>query len=181
MNKNSYQLIILDRDGVINDDSPNYIKSPNEWHAIPGSLEAIAKLNRAHKKVAIATNQSGIARGFYDENMLEQIHQKMHDQLAIVNGHIDMIAYCPHHPNDNCLCRKPKPGLLLQISKAFNIPLTQAIMIGDSLKDCQAAQQAGCDFALVKTSNGQETLKSIQKDTISIYMDLAEVVASLIP
>ena len=126
-----YSLVILDRDGVINYDSADYIKSPDEWHAIEGSLEAIAQLNRANIKVAVATNQSGIARELFDETMLEKIHQKMLRELANVNGYIDTIVFCPHHPTDNCLCRKPKPGLLQKASSLLNIPLNRAIMIGD--------------------------------------------------
>src|SRR5579872_7467773 len=115
------KLVILDRDGVINSDSTEYIKSPEEWHAIPGSLDDIARLNKAHIKVAVATNQSGIARGLYDLNMLEKIHAKMILELKKTGGFFDAIFFCPHHPDEHCECRKPKPGLLLQISQYLNI------------------------------------------------------------
>lgn len=178
--KMKYSLVILDRDGVINYDSADYIKSPEEWHAIEGSLEAIAQLNRANIKVAVATNQSGIARGFFDEMMLEKIHQKMLNELASVGGYIDTIVICPHHPTDNCLCRKPRPGLLQKASNLLDIPLTQAIMIGDSFKDFQATQQAGCDFALVKTGNGMTTLEKISTTDVLVYADLLIAVKDLL-
>lgn len=143
------KLIILDRDGVINFDSPDYIKSPEEWHAIPGSLEAIAILNKAGFKVAVATNQSGVGRGYYDLVMLERIHRKMHAELEKVGGHLDALFFCPHHPDANCTCRKPKPGLLIQISEYLGIPLNQAIMIGDSPRDIEAAKAAGAKSILI--------------------------------
>lgn len=133
------KLIILDRDGVINFDSPDYIKSPEEWHPIPGSLEAIAQLNHAGFKVAVASNQSGVGRGYYDLAMLEKIHAKMNQALLAVGAHLDAIFFCPHLPDDNCDCRKPKSGLLIKISEFLNIELTNAVMIGDSQRDLEAA------------------------------------------
>ncbi len=133
------KLIILDRDGVINYDSPDYIKSPNEWIPIPRSLEAIAKLNKAGFRVAVATNQSGIGRGYYTEETLTAIHQKMQDLLAKKKGHIDAIFYCPHLPTDNCECRKPKPGLLHKIAEHFQCSLEKIPFIGDSKCDVEAA------------------------------------------
>lgn len=143
------KLIILDRDGVINYDSADYIKSPEEWQAVPGSLEAIAKLNKAGFKVAIATNQSGVGRGYYDLNTLEEIHKKMLDQMAKVDAHIDALFYCPHKPEDKCDCRKPKPGLLLKIADYLKIDLKDAVMIGDNTRDIEAAEAAGADSILV--------------------------------
>ena len=143
------KLVILDRDGVINVDSPEYIKSPDEWHAIPGSLEAIARLNKAGFKVAIATNQSGVGRGYYDLAMLEKINQKMLDEMKKVGAHIDALFYCPHKPEDNCDCRKPKPGLLLKIAEYLKIDLKDAIMIGDSVRDIEAAQTAGAESIFI--------------------------------
>lgn len=167
-------LIILDRDGVINEDSTNYIKSPDEWLVIPGSLEAIAQLNKAGHTVAIATNQSGITRGLYSEQILAAIHQKMKTELAKVGGHIDAIFYCPHRPEDNCDCRKPKPGLLLQIAKKFHANLKEAVMVGDSLKDIQAAQSVGCPVLLVKTGNGASTFQQVTH--IPVFPNLAAAV-----
>jgi D-glycero-D-manno-heptose 1,7-bisphosphate phosphatase len=176
----NYQLVILDRDGVINHDSDQYIKFPEEWHPIAGSLHAIATLNQANIKVAIATNQSGIARGYYTDTDLQKIHEKMLNALKLCNGHIDHIAYCPHHPNDACSCRKPQPGLLLQISQALNIPLNRALMIGDSLKDYQVAQNAGCDFTLVRTGNGEQTVADMTHNTTPIYANLAEAITHIV-
>lgn len=143
------KLVILDRDGVINRDSPHYIKSPEEFQIISGSLKAIVKLNHAGIKVAIATNQSGIARSYYNHAMLAKIHQKMHDMLKHAGGYLDAIAYCPHHPDDQCDCRKPKAGMLLSISQQLTIPLDQAIMIGDSESDIQAGLKAGAQSILI--------------------------------
>jgi D-glycero-D-manno-heptose 1,7-bisphosphate phosphatase len=177
-------LIILDRDGVINFDSPDYIKSPEEWQPIPGSLEAIAKLNKAGFTVAVATNQSGVGRGFYTLATLELIHQKMHAALATLNGHIDMISSCMHHPDDHCECRKPKPGLMYEIARHFNIDLhqTQVLAIGDSLRDLTAAKTVGCQPILVLTGNGQKTLSALPADLakILIYNDLAHAVNAII-
>ncbi|MDX2165174.1 MAG: D-glycero-beta-D-manno-heptose 1,7-bisphosphate 7-phosphatase [Gammaproteobacteria bacterium] len=145
------KLIILDRDGVINIDSDNYIKSPEEWHAIPGSLEAIAKLNKAGFKVAIATNQSGVGRGYYTLEVLEKIHEKMFAQMAKVGAHVDVIFYCPHKPDDDCNCRKPKSGLILQILDSLKISPKEALMIGDSQRDVDAAHAAGAEGVLVDT------------------------------
>lgn len=177
-------LIILDRDGVINQDSPHFIKTPEEWIPIPGSLEAITQLNRAGFKVAIATNQSGIGRGLYSLKTLDEIHQKMQDTLATLGGHIDLICFCPHHPEKECECRKPKAGLMFQIAEHFNIHLSQnnTFAIGDSLRDLQASNAAGCHSILVLTGNGKHTLNSLPaelKDT-PIYPDLAHAVEALL-
>lgn len=150
--------IILDRDGVINHDSIDYIKSPDEWVAIPGSLEAIAHLNRAGYRVVIATNQSGIARGYYDLATLDEIHEKMMHELATVGGYIEGIFFCPHHPDEGCACRKPKPGLLFQIEEQLGVPLAETYFIGDSHVDMKAAKAAGCLPLLVLTGKGAWTL-----------------------
>lgn len=142
-------LIILDRDGVINYDSPEYIKSPAEWVPIPGSLQAIADLNRAGYQIAVATNQSGIARGLYDIATLAAIHARMCSELAALGGSIAKIAYCPHHPQDLCACRKPKPGLLLQIAEHFGCSLHNVPFIGDQLTDVAAAQHVDAQAILI--------------------------------
>lgn len=172
------KLIILDRDGVINEDSDQYIKSPNEWHAIPGSLEAIAKLNKAGCKVVVATNQSGIARKLFTADILLTIHKKMQNELAKIGGHIDDIFYCPHHPNDNCMCRKPNPKMLLDILNKYNISAKESLLIGDSLKDIQVAKNICCKVILVKTGKGNGTLMKYHNELINIpiFENLAEAV-----
>lgn len=152
-------LIILDRDGVINYDSLEYIKSPEEWEAIPGSLEAIAQLNRAGFYVIVVTNQSGIARGFYDLATLDEIHEKLTQELAAVGGHIEEIYFCPHHPDAHCQCRKPQPGLFQQIQKKYQVDFKDIYFIGDALTDVQVAQAVGCKPILVLTGKGQSTLE----------------------
>lgn len=157
------RLVILDRDGVININSQAYIKSATEWHPIPGSLAAIAQLKEAGLLVAIATNQSGIGRGYYTKEDLRQIHHKLATSLAKRNGSIDHIEFCPHAPEEDCECRKPKPAMLATIGKKFHIPPTETIFIGDSLKDIEAGQNYGCDTILVRTGYGMETERQLSK------------------
>lgn len=171
--------IILDRDGVINFDSADYIKSPEEWHPIPGSLEAIADLNKAGYKVFVATNQSGIGRGYFDLATLEAIHSKMQTELQKYGGEIQDIFYCPHLPTDDCQCRKPKPGLLLQIAQQYNIELSSVCFIGDSMKDLQAAKAAGCKGVLVRTGNGAATQADLGAQEVSVYSNLQEFAHNL--
>lgn len=150
------KLIILDRDGVINEDSEHYIRSAAQWTPLPGAIEAIARLSRAGWTLAVATNQSGIARGYFDEAALAAMHRKMLELVAAAGGAIAHIAYCPHGPDDRCSCRKPLPGLLDQIAAALDLDsLDDAWMVGDSLRDIQAGQAAGCRTALVRTGKGR--------------------------
>lgn len=151
------KLAILDRDGVINHDSDTFVKSPDEWIALPGSLEAIARLSHANWRVVIASNQSGIARGLFSMETLNAIHSKLRKELAHVGGNIDAIFICPHGPDDRCLCRKPKPGMFLDIAQRYDIDLQNVPAVGDSLRDLQAASEAGCSPWLVLTGNGQKT------------------------
>jgi len=169
--------IILDRDGVINYESSEYIKSPEEWRAIPGSLEAIATLNRAGYKVLIVTNQSGIARGYYDLATLSDIHEKLVRELAEVGGYIDEIFFCPHHPDEQCSCRKPRVGMLESITQKYPVKLSDTFFIGDSLVDLQAAQTAGCIPLLVLTGNGHKTITNNPELThISRFANLSAAV-----
>ena len=151
------KLIILDRDGVVNYDSDHFIKSPEEWKPIPGSLEAIARLNQAGFKVVLATNQSGVGRGLFDMAMLNTIHDKMHKALAQAGARIDALFFCPHAADSNCSCRKPKPGMFEEISERFNMSLAEVPCVGDSLRDLQAAAEAGGQPILVLTGKGEKT------------------------
>ncbi len=175
------RLIVLDRDGVINHDSDHFIKSPEEWRPIPGSIEAIARLNHAGYRVVIATNQSGIGRGLFDMAMLNSIHEKMHKALAQVGGRLDAIFFCPHTGDARCECRKPRPGMLLEIGKRFNTELAGVPCVGDSLRDLQAAEAAGAQAVLVLTGKGEKTLRDggFPKSTM-IYPDLAFTVSALL-
>jgi D-glycero-D-manno-heptose 1,7-bisphosphate phosphatase len=152
------KLVILDRDGVINVDSDAFIKSPDEWVAIPGSLEAIARLNQAGYRVAIASNQSGIGRGLFDMAALNAMHEKMNRAAAAVGGRIDAVFFCPHTQEDECECRKPKPGMLQQIVERFEIDPADTPMVGDSLRDLQAGAALGFELHLVLTGKGRKTL-----------------------
>lgn len=168
------KLIILDRDGVINEDSDVFIKSPEEWIPIPGSLEAIAQLNKAGFTVAVASNQSGLARGLFNQATLEVMHEKFKKLLAEKGGEVATIKYCPHAPDDGCDCRKPKPGLLHQIAKELNADLKMVPVIGDSLRDLQAAEAVSAQPVLVLTGKGEAAFAagSLSEGT-QIYPDLA--------
>jgi len=171
------KIIILDRDGVINYDSREYIKSPDEWHAIPGSLDAIAKLNKVGYKVIVATNQSGIARKLYDLKTLHQIHEKMLRELKQHHGHIEEIFFCPHHPVDNCICRKPKPGMLHQIQQKYGVRFQDTFFIGDTPSDIEAATAVGCKPLLVLTGDKQKLLDhAVDLMTVPHFENLAAAV-----
>lgn len=164
--------VLLDRDGVINDDSEDFIKSPEEWRPIDGSLEAIALLNQQGYDVVVVTNQSGLARGLFDEAMLTKIHEKMHRMLADKGGEIVAIYHCPHGPGSLCDCRKPKPGLLEQFALDKNVDLKSTYFIGDSLRDIQAAVAVGAIPLLVKTGKGQLTLVNNPNLNIPVFENL---------
>ena len=175
------KLIVLDRDGVINYDSDQFIKSPDEWRPVPGSLEAIARLNNAGYRVVVATNQSGIGRGLFDMGMLNTIHEKMHRALAHAGGRLDAVFFCPHTADSKCDCRKPKPGMLMEIGKRFNAELTGVPCIGDSLRDLEAAESVGAQPMLVLTGKGEKTLRdgNFPRSTV-IFPDLAFAVSALL-
>lgn len=157
-------LIILDRDGVINHDSDDYIKSPDEWRPIERSMQAIAKLTHHGYSIAVATNQSGIERGLFDINTLHAIHNKMMSTVAANGGHIDAIFFCPHTPNSGCDCRKPATGLFRDIASRFGKSLEGVPLVGDSLRDLQPGAEMGCNLWLVKTGKGMRTLSAAQTD-----------------
>jgi D-glycero-D-manno-heptose 1,7-bisphosphate phosphatase len=175
------KLIILDRDGVINYDSEHFIKSPDEWRPIPGSLEAIARLNHAGFRVVVATNQSGLSRGLFDMAGLISIHEKMHKALAQVGGRIDAVFYCPHAADSDCQCRKPKPGMLAEIGQRFGVDMTGVPCIGDSLRDLQAAEAIGAQPILLLSGKGEKTLRegNFPKNTV-IFPDLAFAATALL-
>ena len=176
------RLVVLDRDGVINHDSDAYIKSPAEWRPIDGSLEAIAALARHGFTVAVASNQSGIGRGLYDSAALAAIHRKMQDAVARAGGAIDRIVICPHLPEDACECRKPAPGLLRQLAGHYRVPLRGVPVIGDSLRDLEAALKVDARPILVLTGNGRRTQEALREREwrVETYMDLREAAAALV-
>ena len=152
------KLVLLDRDGVINKNNPDQIRNPDAWLPIEGSLEAITKLNQAGYKVVVITNQSGISLGLFTVDDLHAIHQKMHEALGKLGGHVDAVLYCPHSNADECSCRKPKPGMLHDIAKRLGVDLVNVPVVGDSLRDLQAAMAVGAQPVLVRTGKGQSTL-----------------------
>ncbi|WP_175413322.1 D-glycero-beta-D-manno-heptose 1,7-bisphosphate 7-phosphatase [Pseudomonas sp. 37 R 15] len=174
------KLLILDRDGVINYDSDAYIKSVAEWIPLPGSIEAIAQLSKAGWTVAIATNQSGIARGYYDIATLDAMHARLRRLVAEQGGEVGLVVYCPHGPDEGCACRKPKPGMLKTIAKHYKVPLAGIWFVGDSLGDLEAAKAVDSQPVLVKTGKGEKTqAKNLPVGTL-IFDDLAAVAAELI-
>lgn len=175
------KLVILDRDGVINHDSASYIKSPDEWKPIARSLDAIARLTQADYRVVVATNQSGVGRGLFDMATLNAIHDKMHRAVGQAGGRIDAVFYCPHPMEANCGCRKPKPGLLDDISRRFNTSLQDVPCIGDQLRDLQAAVAVGAQPILVLTGKGAKTQREggLPPNT-RVYADLADAVKPLV-
>ena len=174
------KLVILDRDGVINHDSDAYIRSPDEWRALPGSLEAIAKLTQAGYHVVVATNQSGIGRGLFEMATLNAIHDRMHRAVSQAGGRIDAVFYCPHAQEANCDCRKPKPGLLEEIGRRFNTGLKDVPAIGDALRDLQAAAAVSAQPILVLTGKGKKTQREggLPAGT-TVYADLAAAAESI--
>ena len=177
------KVIILDRDGVINHDSDAYIKSVEEWIPVAGSLEAIARLNHSGYTVVVASNQSGLARGYFTIETLMAIHKKMDEQLLKIGGKVNAIFYCPHGPDDACDCRKPKPGMLLEIGQRFNVPLKNVVFIGDSISDIEAASNASAKPMLVRTGKGikaEKTLLAEGNKSVPIFDDLAAAVSAIL-
>ena len=172
------KLIILDRDGVINEDSDVFVKSAAEWRPLPGAADAIARLNHGGYRAVVATNQSGIRRGLFDTATLNLMHEKMHRVLAQSGARIDAVFFCPHKNDDHCACRKPAPGMYLEIARRFQRDLAGVPAVGDSLRDLEAAAAVGCEPVLVKTGKGVKTLAAggLPTGTL-VFEDLAAVAA----
>lgn len=179
MNLNKFKVVLLDRDGVINEDSDEYIKAPEEWRAIPGSLEAIAHLKRSGVIVCVCSNQSGLARGMFDLATLNAIHMEMTMALAEYGEALDRIYYCPHHPDDNCQCRKPKPGMLQQVQQDFSVSPMDMMFIGDSYTDYEAAVAFGCAFLFVLTGKGEKHREKIPPH-VPVFNDLASAIRAIL-
>ena len=175
------KLVILDRDGVINQDSDQFIKNPDEWKPIPGSLEAIARLNHSGYRVVVASNQSGIGRGLFDMAALNAINDKMYRALGLFGGRIDALFYCPHSAESDCECRKPKAGMFLDIAQRFNVSLSGVPSVGDSQRDLQAASTAGAQPILVLTGKGKKTKAAGDlPEGTQVFADLAEAVRRIV-
>lgn len=174
----SVELVLLDRDGVINVDSEDYIKHPDDWHPIPGALEAIAELQK-HVRVAVCTNQSGVGRGLYDLDALTAIHETFQASLRGVGGEFIDIFFCPHHPDAGCSCRKPLPGLLYDAMKCLKVAAHATAFVGDSARDLDAAMSAHCLPVLVRTGNGVKTLAKYRTGPL-VYDDLAAFAKALL-
>lgn len=180
----SPKLVILDRDGTINQDRDDFVKSPEEWVPLPGALEAIARLNHAGWHVVIASNQSGLGRGLFDVASLNAMHDKMHKLLAAAGGRVDAIFFCPHTPEDECTCRKPSPGLFEQIAQRFGVSLKGVPTVGDSLRDLVAGSSAGCEPHLVLTGKSaglapDEARKGLPEG-VRVHADLAAFAEALL-
>jgi D-glycero-D-manno-heptose 1,7-bisphosphate phosphatase len=176
------KLVILDRDGTINYDSEQYIKSPAEWRPIPGSLEAIGRLTQAGYRIVVATNQSGIARGLFDTATLIAIHDTLQRAAAQAGGRVDAFFFCPHAADSTCECRKPKPGMLLEVARRFNVSLGDTYVVGDTLRDVQAAAAAGARPVLVLSGRGRKTLEEgMLPPGTAVFQDLAAFAEHLAP
>ena len=177
------KLVILDRDGVINEDSDAFVKSASEWRAIDGSIEAIARLRRAGYTVAIATNQSGIGRGLFDRNALYRMHAKLRRLVRRAGSDIGIIVYCPHAPGEGCDCRKPAPGLLRRIGRHYGVSLRGVPAVGDSMRDLEAARAVGAVPWLVRTGKGRDTERALGgvawRGDVRVADDLAAVAGLL--
>ncbi|MGB5490377.1 MAG: D-glycero-beta-D-manno-heptose 1,7-bisphosphate 7-phosphatase [Woeseiaceae bacterium] len=175
------RLVILDRDGVINRESSAFVKSPAEWLPLPGSIEAIAALSRAGFTVAVASNQSGLARGLFDRSALRAMHRKLRRLVESAGGRVDRIEVCPHGPDDDCSCRKPKPGLIYRLARHFEVDPADTTVIGDSLRDLQSAASAGARPILVRTGNGRETERALGDALAAtpVFDNLAAAAAAL--
>lgn len=173
-------LVMIDRDGVINEDSADFVKSIAEWRPIKGSLEAIASLHRAGRRVAVVTNQSGIGRGLYDEAALEAIHVHMRERIRAVGGELAGIYYCPHLPDDGCDCRKPRPGMFRALERELGIAVAGAPYIGDRLSDIEAADAVGARAMLVRTGTGAATEAALAGRNVPVFDDLAAAARSLL-
>ncbi len=176
----TFRYIILDRDGVINQDSDDFIKSPKEWRPINGSLEAIVLLNQHGYRVVVVTNQSGIARGLFTQETLQAIHHKMLVAVSDAGGEIEAIYFCQHGPHDQCQCRKPRPGLMKRFSQEHNVDLTGMPMIGDSMRDLEAAMAVGANPILVRSGKGERIVDQAAKLNIPIYENLYEASTVLV-
>lgn len=174
------KLIILDRDGVINVDSEDYVKSAEEWIPLPGSIGAIARLSQAGWTVAVATNQSGLARGYFGLSELDAMHAKLRQLVAAEGGELGLIVYCPHGPDDACDCRKPRSGLFRSISSHYAVPLSGVPTVGDSLRDLQAGAALGCEPYLVLTGKGRKTVQQALPDHTRTFDNLASVADHLL-
>ncbi|MBL8200969.1 MAG: D-glycero-beta-D-manno-heptose 1,7-bisphosphate 7-phosphatase [Chromatiales bacterium] len=175
------RLVVLDRDGVINRESRHFIRRPEEWIPLPGSVEAIAELTHAGFTVVVASNQSGVGRGLFSGDMLAAIHERMTQTVEAAGGRLDGIWFCPHRPEDACECRKPRPGLLRQIEAHYGVTLQGIPAIGDSYRDLEAAWRVGARAMLVRTGNGQETERRLAPDAVvEVFPDLAAVATRLI-
>jgi D-glycero-D-manno-heptose 1,7-bisphosphate phosphatase len=176
------KLVILDRDGTINEDSDHYIKSPEELHLIEGSLDAIARLTQAGYRIVVATNQSGIARGLFDTATLIAIHALLQRQAAQAGGRIDAFFFCPHAADSSCQCRKPRPGMLMEVARRFNVSLKDVVMVGDAQRDLEAAVAAGAKPALVLTGKGEKTRREGRMPPgTMVYENLAAFAEQLAP
>ncbi len=180
------KLVILDRDGTINEDRDDYVKSPEEWVPVPGALEAIARLNHAGWHTVVATNQSGLARGLFDMATLNAIHERMNRELAMAGGRIDAVFFCPHGPDEGCTCRKPLSGLFSMIGERYGVDLRETYVVGDSMGDLEAGAAVGCAPHLVLTGKGARLDDAALGEVVArlphtvVHADLAEFAHELI-
>ncbi len=178
----AYKHVILDRDGVLNQEAPDrgYILEPAQFSWIPGALEGLAQLRRAGIYLSVATNQSGVGRGLMTPAQLEAVHERMRAEASRHGATLDAVFYCPHAPEDACLCRKPAPGLIREAIASSGIPASHTLLIGDDLRDLEAAARAGVKAALVRTGKGHQTEAMLGSRELPIYDDLPELARAIL-
>jgi len=174
------KLVVIDRDGTLNREPEDYLRGPDDWEPLPGALEAVARLNEAGWRVVIASNQSGLGRGLFDVATLNAVHARMHKAVAQAGGRIEAVFFCPHAPEDECDCRKPAPGLFLQIAERYGIAPVQLVAVGDSVRDARAGVAAGCDTHLVRTGQSVGGRPADLPPGVSTHADLLAFADALI-
>ncbi len=175
-----HKLVVLDRDGTLNADPEDFLRSPDDWHPLPGALEALASLHHGGWRLVIASNQSGIGRGLFDVALMNAVHARMHKLVAAAGGRIEAVFFCPHAPDEDCTCRKPAPGLLRQIAQRTGVPLTQMVVVGDSVRDMQAATAVGAQAHLVLTGQSALGRPADLPEGVSVHADLSAFADALL-
>jgi len=165
------RLIVLDRDGTLNENPEDFLRSPEDWTPIPGALEAVARLNQGGWRVVVATNQSGLGRGLFDVATLNAMHARMHKELAAAGARVEAVFFCPHAPEEGCDCRKPAPGLFQQIARRMKVAPSSVVAAGDSVRDAMAASAAGCEAHLIASGPAAEVGADLPAGT-RIHPDL---------
>ena len=175
-----HKLVVLDRDGTLNAEPEDFLRDPEDWQPLPGALEAVARLHHGGWRLVIASNQSGIGRGLFDVAQMNAVHARMHKLVAAAGGRIEAVFFCPHAPDEDCPCRKPAPGLLEEIGRRTGVPPAQMVVVGDSVRDMQAAVAVGAQAHLVRTGQSAEGCPTDLPDGVQVHPDLSAFADALL-